>query len=636
MLTPWDGGGVMTEINPGILIGAAGTLSGLLMAGLALAISRAPGWRELRAFSFVATAAAAYSFFNLSNVVTLSERDVLVGERLALASSLLYGLGWIRLFAISERRLLRTIENAAVFAIAVMAFLAVLPGTLVVGPLQQVRVEWIGVTYTHAEATPLGLFCLAFLFVAILGTAFGGGRRWRDGWHARLPMIGATVLVLTGICDTLTFTHVIAIPQMTEAMTVLVVGGIGMSYARRFVEDAGRLDALSKNLEQEVASRTRQLLEAQARADQHERLAGLGRIAAGVAHEINNPAMVILQNLEQLELQLEEAKAPATRERIERVRAATQHISAIVSQLLEVGRPPSSTTTPATAFAVAPVVSQAIAAASVSTAGIQVEVSVDGSLYARGDPRLLQQVIVNLLVNAAHALKERPAPGGVLIHAVRAGERVQLTVADDGPGISPAVRDRLFEPFATTKPVGEGTGLGLAVSRGLMVRQGGTLFVGRSDHEGTEMVLELPAAELASSPSATAPPTPASVPSAKRLRVLVIEDNDDLREVMTLALAPSFQVDAAASVDQALEVAAKSLHDVVLCDLMMPEGGAESWLARCTSIDPRLDPRTIVMTGGPTTPPAAALVEARRPNVLYKPAELAELQALIERVSRRA
>ena len=624
----------MSGINLGILIGAAGTLSGLLMAGLALAISGAPGWRELRSFSFVSTAAAAYCFFNLSNVVPLSERDLLVGERLALASSLLYGLGWIRLFAISERRPLRTLENAAVFAIAVMAFLAILPGTLVVGPLHQVRVDWLGITYTHAQATPLGLFSVAFLFVAILGTAFGG-RRWRDGWHVRLPMIGATTLVIAGIIDTLTFMHVIAIPQMTEAMTVIVVAGIGMSYARRFVEDAGRLDALTKNLEQEVAIRTRELLEAQARADQHERLAGLGRIAAGVAHEINNPAMVILQNLEQLEQQSEVAKTPTMRGRIERARAATQHIAAIVGQLLEVGRPPSSVPLPTTTFAVGPVVHQAIAAASVSAPNVQVEVSVDDALHARGDPLLLQQVVVNLLVNAAHALKERPTPGGVLIHAVRTGARVQLTVADDGPGISPAVRDRLFEPFATTKPVGEGTGLGLAVSRGLMVRQGGTLVVGSSDHEGTEMVLELPAAELADGLSVPVASVSAGDPSQERpLRVLVIEDNDDLREVLTLALAPSFEVEAAASVEQALQAAAKSLHDVVLCDLMMPQGGAEIWLARCASIDPRLDPRTILMTGGPTTPAAAALVEARRPNVLYKPAELAELRAAIERVSR--
>jgi len=279
------------------------------------------------------------------------------------------------------------------------------------------------------------------------------------------------------------------------------------------------------------------------------------------------------------------------------------------------------------------VVKRAIAAATASAPSLHVDVAVRPELHGRGDPLLLQQVLVNLLINAAQALKDRPE-GSVLIHAERSGERVRLTVADDGPGISPNVRDRLFEPFATTKPVGEGTGLGLAMSRGLMVQQGGTLFVGRSDHEGTEMVLELASAEQSEASILPAPPAIDVIANPRRLRVLVIEDDNDLRELLALTLDATFHVDAATTVDEALNLAStRAPHDVVLCDLMMPEGGAETWLARCASIDPRLDARTIVMTGGPTTPAAAALVEARRPKVLYKPAELVALREIIHRVS---
>ena len=96
-----------------------------------------------------------------------------------------------------------------------------------------------------------------------------------------------------------------------------------------------------------------------------------------------------------------------------------------------------------------------------------------------------------------------------------------------------------------------------------------------------------------------------------------------------------FHVDAAPTVEQALDmVASGSPYDVVICDLMMPRGGAETWLSRCTLVDPRLEQRTILLTGGPTTDAASALVEARRGKVVFKPVEIAVLRPLIERIAR--
>ena len=168
-------------------------------------------------------------------------------------------------------------------------------------------------------------------------------------------------------------------------------------------------------------------------------------------------------------------------------------------------------------------------------------------------------MLVNLLVNAAHAARHTPEGVRVRIEGVRDGERVRLGVIDNGSGIAAAVRDRLFEPFATTKPVGEGTGLGLAVSRSLMTRQGGSLVVGRSTHEGTEMVLELPAANAADA-IAIAPAGVLALAAGRAksdVRVLVIDDNDDLREVLVMLLEVSFHTEEAATVDHALELVAK-------------------------------------------------------------------------------
>jgi len=636
----------MTLMNPALLLALAGALSGALIAAVALTISNAPGWRELRSFALVAAAAAVYCLLALVHVLPMSSSTRLLGERLLFAASFVYAMAWIRHLAVSDKRPLRQLERGAMIVGTVMVVLALVPDVLVVPPVRQVRIGWFGVTYEMATATTLGVVCVGLTVIAVVTAAFAGGRRWRDGWHSRQSMIGATALALTGVSDTLASMHLIPMPQLVEAVTVAVVGGMGIFYARRFIADARRLEALSTKLEHEVASRTDELLTAHAEIARHERLAGLGRVAAGVAHEINNPTTVIQQNLEQLRTALSESGklSPELAARLDRSRSATRRIADIVRQLLETGREARAGVR-TTSFLVAPVVENAKAAASASVPELRVSGVISESLCALGDPALVEQVLINLLINAAHAAKDAPGGGHVEIVGTRLGERVRLAVKDNGSGIPAAIRDRLFEPFATTKPVGQGTGLGLAVSRGLMTRQGGSLFVAQSTEAGTEMVLELPAAEKvepgeltsasAARSAASTEEAPREPTSKKDIRVLVIDDDDDLREVLVLQLGSHFHVEEAATVDQALAMVADGhTYDVVLCDLMMPRVGAEGWLSSCTSLDPRIADHTIVLTGGPTTKEASALVEARRDKVIFKPFEITHVQAMIERVAR--
>ena len=145
--------------------------------------------------------------------------------------------------------------------------------------------------------------------------------------------------------------------------------------------------------------------------------------------------------------------------------------------------------------------------------------------------------------------------------------------------------------------------------------------------------------------NAAASPAPAPAPAgacaardgagaSSALRVLVIDDDEDLREAVTLQLGAYFAVDEAGSVARALDRLGEGRrYDAVLCDLMMPGGGAESWLAACAAHAPELAARTLFMTGGPTTPQAAELAAAHVDRVLYKPVELAELRRAITRVA---
>jgi signal transduction histidine kinase/ActR/RegA family two-component response regulator len=622
-------------VNAGLVIGLAGACSGAIMAALALAMSRAPGWNELRSFALVAGTASVFCMFGLVHVIPVSDDVHLIMDRFVTAGVFAYGLVWIRHLAIAAGRRLRLWERCAIAIGLVLIVLALIPGVMIVPPLRRFSVDWFGVTYTIASVTPLALVGVLFIISTTFVAAFTGGRRWREGWHARLPMLGASSLAVLGVGDTLSSLEILPIPQLLEAGTVVVVGVTGASYARRFIEDARRLEGLSTELERQVATRTGELVEAQAVAAEHQKLAALGRIAAGVAHEINNPTAVIQQNLELLRMLMDESDrlTPDLDARIDRSHAATKRISAIVSQLLASGR--STSTESTTVFAISPIVDQAIAAASVTARDLPVTVSLTKDLCARGEPGAFERVLINLLVNAAHATQHIVGTRRVSIEGRREGERVRLHVSDNGGGIPPAIRDRLFEPFATSKPVGQGTGLGLAVSRGLMTRQGGTLQVAKTSTDGTEMQIELPAADVSELQREPGVDEPREAASPRHdIRVLVIEDNEDVREVMTLQLERFFHVAAVATVEEGLAKVSERAYDVVLCDVMMPTGGADVWLARSSVIDPKLDARTILITGGPTSDAASALLQARARKVLYKPVDVSALRRLIERTAR--
>jgi nitrogen-specific signal transduction histidine kinase/CheY-like chemotaxis protein len=394
------------------------------------------------------------------------------------------------------------------------------------------------------------------------------------------------------------------------------------------------LERASTKLQQEVEARTRELLDAQDALARSERLAGLGRLAAGVAHEINNPIAVVQHNLEKLRDGDSRGLAlPAgTYRHVEGALSATYRIVRVVRQLLDAGRAVGPDNRRLEAFRIAPGVRRAISMTALGAAGVSVTTDISEQLTARGDADLCAQVIENLLITCAHALEMRSRGRVIHIRADRLDQRVRIFVADNGPGIPEEIRPRLFEPFVSTKAVGKGSGLGLAVSHGLMRAQEGELMLVQSSGAGTEMGLELPwcAADELTAPVA---PAPVSIERSS-LTLLIVDDDDDMREMLHDATQDFFEVETAATIDEAF----KRIHqlakvDVVLCDLMMPDGGADEWLEQCATAHPLLVDRTIIITGGPTTPEAAALTDARRDRVLYEPFALADMREMVMRLA---
>jgi two-component system NtrC family sensor kinase len=220
-----------------------------------------------------------------------------------------------------------------------------------------------------------------------------------------------------------------------------------------------------------------------------ERLATVGRLAAGVAHEVGNPLSGILGYLSLLGGQAGASRE--TREYVDRIETEVHRINGILRGLLDLGRPPRPTLTP---VEVAPVAETSVrlVAAGPDFQGVHATVEVSPELVVLADAGPLSQVLINLLLNAAQA-----AGGAGVVRLVAQAEPeglVRIDVLDNGPGIPADVRPRLFEPFFTTKPGGKGTGLGLAVSQSLVRAMGGTLEVGEAPGRGSCFSVWLPRA----------------------------------------------------------------------------------------------------------------------------------------------
>jgi signal transduction histidine kinase len=242
------------------------------------------------------------------------------------------------------------------------------------------------------------------------------------------------------------------------------------------------------------------LVESQSRVLQAERLAQVGRLAAGVAHEVNNPLAFIQSNLRFL---LEESQRPASEvDRAEHAEAlrdtlqGVERIHQIVKDLTALSRS-GELAGEVKPCELRPVIDTSVRLASVRLKSL-VKVAVEMPREApvvQADERRLGQVLLNLLLNAADAIEEAKVPGGQVAVKVEQGrERVGLVVEDNGPGIKPEHLQQLFTPFFTTKAPGKGTGLGLALSRQYVEAFGGTLRAENRPEGGARFVVELPLA----------------------------------------------------------------------------------------------------------------------------------------------
>jgi PAS domain S-box-containing protein len=346
-----------------------------------------------------------------------------------------------------------------------------------------------------------------------------------------------------------------------------------------------------------------------------DRLASVGTLAAGVAHEINNPLAFVLANLDvSLEVLRERGGPEEVRRALEDAREGASRVREIVRDLRTFARDRGETRT---RLDVRRTLRSSINLALPEIRRrARLEVDLAEVPPVLGAEHRLGQVFLNLLVNAAQAIPEGAAERQQIRVATRedAG-RVLVEVTDTGAGIPTEILPRIFDPFFTTKPVGVGTGLGLAIVHAIVADLGGEVRVRSVPGQGSTFEVDLPA----SPDPAGVVRSPAVEPAQVRIgRILLVDDEPLVGRAVARVLSPPHEVVLAESGSDALARIERGdrAFDLVLCDLMMPGMSGMDLHERLRSVAPELLRRLVFLTGGASHPGARAFLErAQRPFV---------------------
>jgi signal transduction histidine kinase len=418
------------------------------------------------------------------------------------------------------------------------------------------------------------------------------------------------------------------------------------AYLRKPVATAELLATLDRVI------REREMKEMSEQLEAAQRLASLGRVAAGVGHEINNPLAFAMLNLSVSLKRLTDLRegrlspsGPSVQlidlgdlgnpldeitGMLEEAAVGLERIRQTVGNLQQLSRKPERVLAP---VGLEEVIDRAVAMAWNQIrhrARLVKDYGATGAVH--GDASALGQVFLNLLLNAAQAIHEGGAEHNeIVISTRRSGREVIVEIRDTGEGIASEVLPHVSEPFFTTKPVGLGTGLGLSICSQTVADHGGRLEIESPPAGGTKVRVHLPAPDLEerggearASGARQGGPAPRPL---RRGRVLVIDDEPLIGRVVRTALSTEHDVEVVVHAAEGLAMLEKGMtFDLILCDLAMPEVSGPAVFEAISQRWPSLLPHLVFMTGGAFTPSLAAFLEKPSIQVLAKPFRVEDLR----------
>ena len=360
---------------------------------------------------------------------------------------------------------------------------------------------------------------------------------------------------------------------------------------------------------------------------QTEKLAAMGSLLAGVAHELNNPLSVILG---QAEMMIRTAGSGPLAQRADQIAEAAGRCASIVGNFLALARqrPPERGR-----VALNEVVREVldVVAYPLRMDGVDVVVDLNPDLpVLTGDPHQLHQVVLNLVTNAQDAMRGAEGPRMMVVSTAfdPGTERIRLEVSDTGPGIPADVRSRLFEPFFTTKPPGQGTGLGLSLCQGVVEGHGGRILAESEEGKGALFRVELPYAASDGDGEGAVAET-----REKGGRILVVDDEAHVAGVLAEMLAvDGHRIDVAQNGALALDRLRQGTYDLVLSDIRMPELDGLGLYQEVRRLHPEMARRFVFLTGDRLNAETGKFLAAAGAPSLGKPFHLDEVLSVVRRM----
>ena len=402
-----------------------------------------------------------------------------------------------------------------------------------------------------------------------------------------------------------------------------------------FIRDLSFQDARERELQEAYGD----LRETQSQLVHSARLAAVGQLAAGIAHEVNNPAAYVMTNLEVLAGRLSTIDRHSAEDVSEFFRDATEsivdclegleRISAIVKGLKAFARIDHKDIEEVSINDVVTTATNLVRPQTRHAATVELQLEASHLIVA--DRGKIVQVVVNLLLNAAQAIDEGTG-GRISVTTRDTPDGCLLNISDDGPGIPEHLTTQIFDPFFTTKPVDKGTGLGLSLCSDILNQHRASIRVRRQER-GANFEIQFPKDTGLVPAEATHQHTAA--PKIPRARLLIVDDEVPLVRAYRRSLGQFHDVVVAYNGEEALAILENDQHfDVILCDLMMPFIDGVELYESAIKLEPSLEQRFVFCTGGATSARAHQFIANHGIHLLEKPVDFMTLsQAILQVIS---